>query len=95
MYVQRKKFRWLSNIGICNVLYSVAKSNHINFRTLHPVKYYRDYLSHNIRPDGRELDKFRPVVVNAGTISTADGSAIVKLGKTTIVCGIKAVMLNF
>lgn len=61
------------------------------YRSLHPVKYYRDYLAHNIRPDGRDLDKFRPLLLNIGTISTANGSAIVKIGKTTVVCGIKAV----
>lgn len=61
------------------------------FRSLHPIKYYRDYLAHNIRPDGRELDKFRPIVLNAGNIRTADGSAVVKVGRTTVVCGVKAV----
>lgn len=55
------------------------------------MKYYRDYLSHNIRPDGREFDKYRPIIVNLGSISTADGSAIAKIGGTTVVCGIKAV----
>ncbi|KAJ3658495.1 hypothetical protein Zmor_010230 [Zophobas morio] len=60
------------------------------YKILHPVKYYRDYLAHNIRPDGREFDKYRPIVVNLGSISTADGSAIAKVGRTTVVCGIKA-----
>ncbi|RZC35923.1 exosome complex component RRP43, partial [Asbolus verrucosus] len=57
---------------------------------LHTVKYYRDYLSHNIRPDGREFDKYRPILVNMGSVSTADGSAIAKVGRTTVVCGVKA-----
>lgn len=60
-------------------------------RTLHPVKYYRDYLSHGVRPDGRGFDKFRPIILNLGSIDTADGSAIAKIGQTTVVCGIKAV----
>jgi exosome complex component RRP43 len=60
---------------------------------LHPTKYYRDYLEHNIRPDGRELDHYRPIIVNLGSISTADGSALAKVGKTTVVCGIKAVSI--
>lgn len=59
-------------------------------RIIHPVKYYRDFLSHDLRPDGRELDQFRPVVINMDSIGTADGSAIVKLGNTAVVCGIKA-----
>ncbi|KAJ9585223.1 hypothetical protein L9F63_002986 [Diploptera punctata] len=61
-----------------------------SYKTIHPVKYYRDFLSHDVRPDGRGLQKFRPVSVNVGSIQTADGSAIVKIGNTTVVCGIKA-----
>ncbi|XP_072383158.1 exosome complex component RRP43-like [Diabrotica undecimpunctata] len=60
------------------------------YKSLHPVKYYRDYLSHEIRPDGREFNKFRPILLNVGTIDTADGSAIAKVGNTTVVCSIKA-----
>ncbi|KAK9693206.1 3prime exoribonuclease family, domain 1 [Popillia japonica] len=60
------------------------------YKSLHPLKFYRDYLAHGVRPDGRELTKFRPIVVNAGSISTSDGSAVAKIGKTTVVCGIKA-----
>lgn len=29
--------------------------------------------------------------MNAGSISTADGSAIAKVGRTVVVCGVKAV----
>lgn len=65
-------------------------STHILLRVIHPVKYYRDFLAHDLRPDGRELDQFRPIVCNVDSISSADGSAIVKIGRTTVVCGIKA-----
>lgn len=64
------------------------------FRSLHPTKYYRDYLAHDVRPDGREISNFRPVIVNIGSITTADGSAIAKVGKTSVVCGIKLVNIN-
>lgn len=30
-----------------------------------------------------------------GSISTADGSALVKIGNTTVICGIKAVRIIF
>lgn len=60
-------------------------------RIIHPVKYYRDFLNNDIRPDGRQLNTFRPVIINVDSIGTADGSAIVKIGNTTVVCGIKAV----
>lgn len=45
-------------------------------------------LSSNSRPDGRENDKFRDILLNWGSIKTADGSSIVKLGNTTVVCGL-------
>lgn len=38
---------------------------------------------------------FRPVVVNVGTVSTAEGSAVIRIGKTAVVCGIKAVSCKF
>lgn len=63
------------------------------YRVIHPIKYYRDYINHNVRPDGREYDQFRPIRINVNSIGTADGSAIVKLGNTTVVCGIKAVRI--
>lgn len=86
------------------------------FRSIHPVKYYRDFLvsqmiystmlfisyhfgftqwfdsqAHDVRPDGRTPEKTRSVTVNVKSINTADGSAIVRIGNTTVVCGIKAV----
>lgn len=60
------------------------------FRTIHPVKYYRDFLAHELRPDGRSPEKTRSVTVNVNSICTADGSATVRIGNTTVVCGIKA-----
>lgn len=60
------------------------------FKLLHPVKYYKDYLENNIRPDGREVEDLRPLAISFGVIKSADGSSIVKIGNTTVVCGIKA-----
>lgn len=48
----------------------------------------------NCRPDGRELGDFRTTTLNIGSISTADGSALVKIGNTTVICGIKAELAN-
>ncbi|RZF38645.1 hypothetical protein LSTR_LSTR003451 [Laodelphax striatellus] len=50
----------------------------------------QEHTAHNVRPDGRSLMKVRPATINVGSISTADGSAVVKIGRTTVVCGIKA-----
>ncbi|XP_011501470.1 PREDICTED: exosome complex component RRP43-like isoform X2 [Ceratosolen solmsi marchali] len=60
------------------------------YKTIHPAKYLRDHFASNIRPDGREFMSFRPVSVCVGSITKADGSALVKIGNTTVVCGIKA-----
>ncbi|XP_009957260.1 PREDICTED: exosome complex component RRP43, partial [Leptosomus discolor] len=58
--------------------------------TVEPLEYYRRFLKENCRPDGRELGEFRATTVNIGSITTADGSALVKLGNTTVICGVKA-----
>ncbi|EPT00821.1 hypothetical protein FOMPIDRAFT_1030258 [Fomitopsis schrenkii] len=60
------------------------------FQRLHPKVYLERFLAENVRPDGREFNEWREVSVNVGSISTADGSALVRLGKTTVVCGVKA-----
>ncbi|CAB3373448.1 Hypothetical predicted protein [Cloeon dipterum] len=62
----------------------------VHIKTIHPMKYMRDFLARNIRPDGRKLSEVRPTAINVGSISTADGSALVKIGNTVVICGIKA-----
>ncbi|XP_047463378.1 exosome complex component RRP43 [Mugil cephalus] len=64
------------------------------FKTAEPLEYHRSFLKENCRPDGRELTEFRATTLNIGSISTADGSALVKIGNTTIICGIKAELAN-
>ncbi|XP_029506182.2 exosome complex component RRP43 [Oncorhynchus nerka] len=59
------------------------------FKTAEPLEYHRSFLKENCRPDGRELGEFRTTTLNIGSISTADGSALVKIGNTTVMCGIK------
>ncbi|KAL0950364.1 hypothetical protein HGRIS_010330 [Hohenbuehelia grisea] len=60
------------------------------FQRLHPRVYFERFLSEKIRPDGRDFGGWRDVSINVGSISTADGSALVRLGNTTVVCGVKA-----
>ncbi|KAJ8266682.1 hypothetical protein GJAV_G00133430 [Gymnothorax javanicus] len=59
------------------------------FKTAEPLEYHRSFLKENCRPDGRDLGEFRTTTLNIGSISTADGSALVKIGNTTVICGIK------
>ncbi|XP_033954968.1 exosome complex component RRP43 isoform X2 [Pseudochaenichthys georgianus] len=63
-------------------------------RIAEPLEYHRSFLKENCRPDGRELSEFRTTTLNIGAISTADGSALVKVGNTTVMCGIKVELTN-
>ncbi|KAG8216539.1 ribosomal protein S5 domain 2-type protein, partial [Butyriboletus roseoflavus] len=60
------------------------------FQRLHPHAYLERFLAEGVRPDGREPREWRDVSINVGSITTANGSALVRMGKTIIVCGIKA-----
>ena len=60
------------------------------FQRLHPKAYLERFLAERVRPDGREAEEWRDLIVHVGSISTANGSAVVRLGETTIVCGVKA-----
>ncbi|KAI9146103.1 ribosomal protein S5 domain 2-type protein [Paraphysoderma sedebokerense] len=59
-------------------------------KKLHPKEYYRKFISQQIRPDGRGLRRFRKVQIVTGSVSSAEGSAMVKMGNTSVMCGIKA-----
>ncbi|GAA5984434.1 hypothetical protein JCM11641_000136 [Rhodosporidiobolus odoratus] len=65
------------------------------FKRLHPKPYLERFVGEGLRPDGRptgaqakENDAWRDVSVNIGSVSTAPSSALVRLGKTSLVCGI-------
>jgi len=64
------------------------------FKIIQPKEYYKNFLENDVRPDDRHLKSFRPTTVNVGSISTANGSALVKLGNTTVICGVKAELCN-
>src|SRR5690349_7666200 len=40
----------------------------------------------NLRIDGRGADQMRPVKITADFISTAEGSVLIELGKTRVIC---------
>ncbi|KAA1477745.1 hypothetical protein DENSPDRAFT_933896 [Dentipellis sp. KUC8613] len=60
------------------------------FQRLRPRVYLERFLAQGFRPDGRTLDAWRDVSVHTGSITTAEGSALVRLGGTTVVVGVKA-----
>lgn len=41
------------------------------------------------RIDGRGIDEYRPVSVEPGFVTTADGSALARIGATAVLCGVK------
>lgn len=53
-------------------------------------EYIRDLLSKGERIDGRSLDEFRPLEIEVGVVpAKAEGSALVRLGNTSVVAGVK------
>ncbi|CAO3699820.1 unnamed protein product [Rhizopus stolonifer] len=65
-------------------------SNFEIFSKIQPHEYLKKYLNEKVRPDGRVLQQFRKTMITKNTISTANASAMVRLGGTTVVCGIRA-----
>ncbi|KAL2820003.1 ribosomal protein S5 domain 2-type protein [Aspergillus granulosus] len=71
------------------------------FARLQPHAYLLAHLSPpassqqpSIRANGRAPSQFRVTSVNTGSLTHTNGSAVVRLGDTTAVCGIKAEILH-
>uniref|UniRef100_A0A8C4VKK2 Exosome complex component RRP43 n=1 Tax=Gopherus evgoodei TaxID=1825980 RepID=A0A8C4VKK2_9SAUR len=79
----------LASLQLLTILYCSLRRKK-SLWSLILVGFALESLKENCRPDGRELGEFRTTTVNIGSITTADGSALVKLGNTTVICGIKA-----
>nr|XP_055064049.1 exosome complex component RRP43 [Misgurnus anguillicaudatus] len=79
-------------VNIHSLCFHVVSPNIMaaGFKTAEPLEYHRSFLKENCRSDGRDLGEFRPTTLNINSINTADGSAMVKIGNTTVMCGIKA-----
>ena len=52
-------------------------------------RYVLELVNNGKRLDGRKLDEFRDVEIKVNPINTAEGSAIVKIGNTEVVAGVK------
>ena len=64
------------------------------FKRLHPEAYLGHFVEADVRPDGRSRLGFRDTIVSVGAISSANGSALVRLGSTCCVAGVKALYAN-
>ncbi|XP_015788678.1 exosome complex component RRP43 [Tetranychus urticae] len=54
--------------------------------------HHEHFFSKGIRVDGRKFNEFRDLLVNIDSIETADSSIVVKIGSTTVMCGIKVTL---
>ena len=52
-------------------------------------KSLEEFLKTGERLDGRKLDDFRDVEIEVGVVEKAEGSALVKLGETQVMAGVK------
>lgn len=68
--------------------------DHEVFRRVYPRDYIKRFLDNGVRPDGRSLMKSRKLSMTTGSISTAVGSAMLKLGRTTAVAGVIATLVE-
>lgn len=59
------------------------------FRRLFPLQFYERHLTESIRPDGRPLGRARDTTIALGAVASADGSALAKIGSTTMLAAIK------
>ena len=66
------------------------------FREIHPVEFLGHFLEKGVRPDGRKIMEWRRMILNDGGKETggmvnyhADGSALVSLGETIVISGIR------
>lgn len=64
------------------------------FRKVHPREYLKRFLVNDVRPDGRAPFSTRKVSVSTGSIATAIGSAMLKLGRTTVVAGVHGTLIQ-
>ncbi|CAG9462291.1 unnamed protein product [Pedinophyceae sp. YPF-701] len=59
------------------------------YRALYARQYFDRLLEAGARPDGRALGETRALSVTHGTVTTADSSALVSLGDTTVLACVK------
>jgi exosome complex component RRP43 len=59
------------------------------YKRLYPHEYYAKFIAEDARPDGRPLGRARPMSVAKGVVTTANGSALVKVGRTSVLAAVK------
>eukprot|EP00897_Mesotaenium_endlicherianum_P000860 jgi/Mesen1/10775/ME000091S10295 len=59
------------------------------YKRLYPEEYFARFLVEGVRPDGRPLGRGRATSIGLGAVASADGSALVKIGNTAVLAGVK------
>lgn len=59
------------------------------FRRLFPLRFHERHLLESIRPDGRPLGRARDTTIALGAVASANGSALAKIGCTTMLAAVK------
>eukprot|EP00750_Incisomonas_marina_P026753 INCI5942.3.p2 GENE.INCI5942.3~~INCI5942.3.p2 ORF type:complete len:293 (+),score=58.12 INCI5942.3:740-1618(+) len=59
------------------------------YAKLHPKAFHRKFIEKGVRPDRRQLLEYRDIKISTGSVATADASALVRLGDSAVLCGIK------
>lgn len=63
----------------------------LDLKISQPLEFYKKFVKSDVRPDGRSLGEFRQTYIKLNPIeSTADGSSMIKVGNTSVICGVKA-----
>eukprot|EP00737_Agarophyton_chilense_P003662 gb/GEZJ01004346.1/.p2 GENE.gb/GEZJ01004346.1/~~gb/GEZJ01004346.1/.p2 ORF type:complete len:295 (-),score=48.34 gb/GEZJ01004346.1/:2518-3402(-) len=64
------------------------------YRKIHPREYLKRFIGKEVRPDGRALTTARVFKLTTSSLSTAVGSALVRLGSTTVLAGVTATLVR-
>lgn len=64
------------------------------FRRIQPREFINRFLDNNVRPDTRTPTMARKLSMTTGSVNTAVGSAMIKLGRTTVVAGVQATLIE-
>ncbi|KAL9270747.1 Exosome complex component RRP43-like protein [Drosera capensis] len=64
------------------------------YRHLFPRQFYEQCLAKSIRPDARQLNKARDATLALGAVASADGSALAKIGGTSMLAAVKMEVMS-
>ncbi|KAF2289404.1 hypothetical protein GH714_035977 [Hevea brasiliensis] len=82
-------------MGLPNVSGDLSAEMEVDaFRRLFPLRFYERHLSESIRPDARPLGRARDTTLALGAVASADGSALAKIGSTTMLAAIKMEVMS-